>query len=233
MRIPRIFLDQELTKNKTYKLDKDSFHHLLVIKKREGDKIEVFNSKGQFLEASISLINKKTCEIFSIGEIKIQEKSFPKISLGISEIKNFEKILNEVTQLGVHRVDCLSSERCKFLKNPSEKKMERWKKVIIGACEQSGNNLMPQINHMTLDEWQEDIPSKNKFYLYLGENKSIEFLSKLNEIYFSIGPEGGFSPKEIDKMKSNGLEGISLGELVIKTETVPTVLLSMLRILNK
>ena len=90
MRIPRIFLDQELTKNKTYKLDKDSFHHLLVIKKREGDKIEVFNSKGQFLEASISLINKKTCEIFSIGEIKIQEQTFPKISLGISEIKNFE-----------------------------------------------------------------------------------------------------------------------------------------------
>ena len=40
MRIPRIFLDQELTKNKTYKLDKNSFHHLLVIKKREGDKIE-------------------------------------------------------------------------------------------------------------------------------------------------------------------------------------------------
>ena len=65
MRIPRIFIDQELTKNKTYKLDKDSFHHLLVIKKREGDKIEVFNSKGQFLQASISLINKKTCEIFS------------------------------------------------------------------------------------------------------------------------------------------------------------------------
>ena len=67
MRIPRIFLDQELTKNKTYKLDKDSFHHLLVIKKREGDKIEVFNSKGQFLEASISLINKKTCEILQIS----------------------------------------------------------------------------------------------------------------------------------------------------------------------
>ena len=233
MRIPRIFLDQELTKNKTYKLDKDSFHHLLVIKKREGDKIEVFNSTGQSLEASISLINKKTCEIFSIGKTKIQEKTFPKISLGISEIKNFEKILNEVTQLGVYRVDCLSSERSKFLKEPSEKKIERWKKVVTGACEQSGNNWMPQIGHKTLDEWQMEIPSKNKFYLNPGENNNIESLSKLDEIYFSIGPEGGFSPKEIDKMKSNGLEGISLGELVIKTETVPTVLLSMLKILNK
>ena len=60
-----------------------------------------------------------------------------------------------------------------------------------------------------------------------------ESLSKLEEIYLSIGPEGGFSPKEIDKMRSNGLEGISLGDLVIKTETVPTVLLSMLKILNK
>ena len=233
MRIPRIFLDQELTKNKTYKLDKDSFHHLLVIKKREGDKIEVFNSKGQFLEASISLINKKACEIFSTGEVKIKELNFPKISLGISEIKNFEKILNEVTQLGVYRVDCLSSERSKFLKKPSEKKLERWKKVIIGACEQSGNNWMPEIGYMTLDEWQDEISSVNKFYLHPGENKKIESLSNLDEIFFSIGPEGGFSPKEIDKMKSNGLEGISLGELVIKTETVPTVLLSMLKILNK
>ena len=86
MRIPRIFLDQELTKNKTYQLDKDSFHHLLVLKKREGDKIEVFNSKGQFLEASISLINKKKCEVFSVGETKVQEKTLPKISLGISTI---------------------------------------------------------------------------------------------------------------------------------------------------
>ena len=233
MRIPRIFLDQELTKNKTYKLDKESFHHLLVIKKREGDKIEVFNTKGQFLEASISLINKKTCEIFSTSETKIQEEIFPKISLGISEIKNFEKILNEVTQLGVHRVDCLSSERSKFLKEPSEKKIERWKKVITGACEQSGNNWMPQIGYMTLDKWQEQIPTKNKFFLHPSENKDIKSLSKLDEIYFSIGPEGGFSPKEIDKMKTNGLEGITLGQLVIKTETVPTVLLSMLKNLNK
>ena len=162
-----------------------------------------------------------------------QKKTFPKISLGISEIKNFEKILNEVTQLGVYRVDCLSSERSKFLKKPSEKKIERWKKVVTGACEQSGNNWMPQIGHKTLEEWQLEIPSENKFYLNPGENKNIESLSKLDEIYFSIGPEGGFSPKEIDKMKSNGLEGISLGELVIKTETVPTVLLSMLKILNK
>ena len=75
--------------------------------------------------------------------------------------------------------------------------------------------------------------SENKFYLNPGENKNIESLSKIDEIYFSIGPEGGFSNEEIDKMKSNGLEGISLGELVIKTETVPTVLLSMLKILNK
>ena len=92
---------------------------------------------------------------------------------------------------------------------------------------------MPQIGYMTLDEWQEEISSANKFYLHPGENKNIESLSNLDEIFFSIGPEGGFSPKEIDKMKSNGLEGISLGELVIKTETVPTVLLSMLKILNK
>ena len=138
-----------------------------------------------------------------------------------------------MTQLGVYRVDCLSSERSKFLKKPSEKKIERWKKVVTGACEQSGNNWMPQIGHKTLDEWQMEIPSENKFYLNPGENKNIESLSKLDELYFSIGPEGGFSPKEIDKMKSNGLEGISLGELVIKTETVPTVLLSMLKILNK
>ena len=116
---------------------------------------------------------------------------------------------------------------------PSEKKIERWKKVITGACEQSGNNWMPLIGHKTLDEWQMDITSENKFYLNPGEIKNIESLSKLEEIYFSIGPEGGFSPKEIDKMRSNGLEGVSLGDLVIKTETVPIVLLSMLKILNK
>ena len=59
MRIPRIFLDQELTKNKTYKLDKDSFHHLLVIKKREGDKIEVFNSQISHYAFMIYKILKK------------------------------------------------------------------------------------------------------------------------------------------------------------------------------
>jgi RsmE family RNA methyltransferase len=74
---------------------------------------------------------------------------------------------------------------------------------------------------------------KINFFYTQGENKDIKSLSKLDEIYFSIGPEGGFSPKEIDKMKSNGLEGITLGQLVIKTETVPTVLLSMLKTLNK
>ena len=76
-----------------------------------------------------------------------------------------------------------------------------------------------------------EIKSKNKYYLHPGENLDLKSLTGLNEIFIGIGPEGGFSPEEISSFKSKGFQGVSIGDLIIKTETVPTVLLSMLKVI--
>ena len=90
---------------------------------------------------------------------------------------------------------------------------------------------MPKLSFNKLDQWQEEIKSKNKYYLHPGENLDLKSLTGLNEIFIGIGPEGGFSPEEISSFKSKGFQGVSIGDLIIKTETVPTVLLSMLKVI--
>ena len=114
-------------------------------------------------------------------------------------------------------------------------KKDHWEKIARSACEQCGRNFIPEIeNPRLLDKFITEKSSNFKIILDPTSSKTFNEINPQDRnIDILIGPEGGFSPKEIDKMKSNGLEGVSLGELVIKTETVPTVLLSMLKILNK
>ena len=231
MRIPRIFLDQELAENKSYLLDKESSHHLKVIKINDGEMIELFNSKGQSVIGKIITKEKNSYKINAKSPLKLQKKELPKVSLGIAEIKNFKKILNETTQLGIYQIDCLVTQRSKFKKKPSEKKIQSWYKILQSSCEQSGNNWMPKLSFNKLDKWQEEVKSKNKYYLHPGENLNLRSLTGLDEIFIGIGPEGGFSPEEISSFKSKGFQGVSIRDLIIKTETVPTVLLSMLKVI--
>ncbi|MFL2753989.1 MAG: RsmE family RNA methyltransferase [Gammaproteobacteria bacterium] len=231
MRIPRIFYPFELEPNSEIKLNISSSNHLKVINVKINKHIEVFNGKGFFCKAVVKKIEKKIIFLELNSKINFSKINKLQINLAISEIKNFDKIVRESCQLGVTKISCLESARSKFKNLPSTKKILRWEAISISACEQCGLNWKPEISSMTLNEWVENSNSESKILLNPKSSDTLKSIEASNSFDLAIGPEGGFSEEEIIFFEKNNFKSISCGDLILKTETMPVVVLSMVKAL--
>jgi 16S rRNA (uracil1498-N3)-methyltransferase len=118
-----------------------------------------------------------------------------------------------------------------------EKKIVRWNKIAESAAKQSKRNVIPLIEQTI--KFNEMIKELEQYDLILVayENESKQTLKnvlekvkkdEINNVALIIGPEGGVDSKEIDLLIQSGAECISLGKRILRTETAPLALLSML-----
>ena len=92
---------------------------------------------------------------------------------------------------------------------------------------------MPKISQKNLKDWLDESKSKNRFFLDPRADFYIGNIKRFSSIDIAMGPEGGFSSKEEDLFKKYNFIGINCGNLVIKTESMPIVVLSMLKVLSE
>ena len=171
---------------------------------------------------------KKTFLIKTNKNLNFSKKLKPIFNLGISEIKNFDNVVKQSTPLGINSINCLSSERSKIRKKPSQSKIERWKKIAASSCEQCGMDWVPQIYSYELMSWAHNSNDSLKIVLNPKATKSIKDLKKAESLSIAIGPEGGFTDNEIEKLEEEGFISINCGDMIFRTDTMPIVILSML-----
>ncbi|MBD80934.1 MAG: 16S rRNA (uracil(1498)-N(3))-methyltransferase [Crocinitomicaceae bacterium] len=199
----------------------ESKHALKVIRMKQGDQLLVLNGEGAKAKGRIDLINKKNCTI-NILEIENEERrANTHLTLAIAPTKNisrFEWFVEKATEIGVDRIVpvlCSRSER-KHLKT------ERINKILISAMKQSGQLFLPQLDELTpIKSFIEDNP--NGFMAYVDTDENTPQLSKAIEkhkkLTILIGPEGDFTPDEINLAANNGYTFVKLGPSVLRTET--------------
>lgn len=161
---------------------------------------------------------------FRVLETHLVKPVFRKLSLAVSLVKkdNFEWVIQKGTELGVTEFIPLISER-------SEKKgfnMERAEKIMIEALEQSGRGDMAFIQPpIDLDIFLNT--EKRKVVAF--NTSGIKFSSRNSkeEIVACIGPEGGWSEKEIEMFKSKNVEVIELNTPVLRAETAAIVVATL------
>lgn len=231
MRIPRIFYPFELESNSEIELDTASSNHLKVIRIKSNQVLEIFNGKGFFCEAVVLKIKNKIITLKLDSNIKFVKKDNLQINMAIAEIKNFDKIIREACQLGVATISCINTSRTKSVNMPSSQKLSRWEAVAISSCEQCGLNWKPKILVISVDEWINASESKNKIVLNPQSSIKLSNVKKSKSFDLAIGPEGGFSSDEVDLFQANNFQSISCGNLTFKTETMPIVVLSMIKAL--
>jgi 16S rRNA (uracil1498-N3)-methyltransferase len=84
---------------------------------------------------------------------------------------------------------------------------------------------------MNLNEWVENSISESKILLNPKSSDTLKSIKASNSFDLVIGPEGGFSEEEIIFFEKNNFKSISCGDLILKTETMPVVVLSMVKAL--
>ncbi len=242
MRLHRFYVEQKIVEGEILTINSTELVHQVrrVFRLRSGDQVVVFNGTGFDYE----------CKIDSYGEgNKIGDDSVirllvvssrpsrfsPKRRLflctAIVKKDTFEWIVEKASELGVTDIIPVEAER-------SEKKAlneDRLKKIAIEACEQSGRGTTPMVHQiMGLGEAAAFLKKEEKGIQVLafhtnGEKMGIAERSHLQEaspLAIFIGPEGGWSEKEIDLFHANSIPVFCLGAQVLRTETAVIASLS-------
>ena len=231
MAVPYFYEPQITNSNSTYVLSEETSKHVVqVLRMKEGDRIDLTNGMGQLFEAIITLAHKKNSSV-QIQAQKTIEPSTQKIILGISLLKNvtrLEWLLEKATEMGVHTIIPLICERTIH----ERFKTDRMQNILQSAMIQSQQVWLPILTAPTnYTEFLKTYNSAQKLIAHCepGEKKSIKNLTSSNECILLIGPEGDFSPNEIEQALQLNYQAIHLGPTRLRTETAGLFALSVLK----
>jgi 16S rRNA (uracil1498-N3)-methyltransferase len=229
--LSRIYTTCELGKNQTLTLSGDIFHYCKsVLRMKILDKFRIFNQYNGEFEAKITLINKRDLQIVTGDKLRDVEFLRPLV-LAICIIKSdrFVEAIKAAVQLGVSEIIPIISDRTQC----SNINYERIMKCIIESLEQSEGFLPPLLTKpIALQEFCNKTNIEQIIFANEEENEGkINAIKKFkNNIAILVGPEGGFSSNEQEKLLLNPkITSITLGNRVLRSEVA---VISMIACVN-
>jgi 16S rRNA (uracil1498-N3)-methyltransferase len=215
------------------RLCNEDAHHLLnVLRMREGDKLIIADGNGR--EALCALTAERKAEILEVfasrGEPVSPIHLYPSLSKG----DRFEWMLQKAAELGAVTVTPVMSERC-VSGIPSAVKLERYRRILRSAAEQSGRGRIPELRGALSFPDAADAAKGLRVFCYEEEsNITLRqiFSEGFDEISVMTGPEGGYTPEEAETAKLKGWKHVSLGNTVLRCETAPLMVLSVINYLS-
>lgn len=222
----------------------EAHHAIHVLRLKEGDSVNVFDGRGHEGQCAVCCVSADAVQLKLLTQSNAL--ALPcRITLAQAvPKKNMDLILQKATELGVSSILPLISERTIVqLDDQNSKKLDRWQAICLEACKQSGNNWLPDVQppqkardfFAALDGQPRAFdlkliaslqPDSRPLKKILADNVCV---SSTSSVLMMIGPEGDFTPAEINLAKSAGCLPLSLGPLVLRSETAALYALSILR----
>jgi 16S rRNA (uracil1498-N3)-methyltransferase len=224
----QLFYNTEITDTSSnFTFDKTESRHIVrVLRKQEGDQLHITNGKGYLFLAEISIASDKKClvNIISVTEKKKAWKYRLHIAVAPTKLNDrLEWFLEKATEIGIDEITpiiCKHSERKTI-------KLERFEKIVLSAMKQSLKFHLPKINPaVSFKEFTNHKQSGDLFIAHCEEQHKKSFKQEIkpnSDITILIGPEGDFSPNEIQLALDNKYIPVSLGESRLRTETAALV----------
>lgn len=224
-------------------LSGDSLQALRLWKPLRGELITVIDQTFSFFRARVVEISPQTA-LIRVFERKASEENKLSFTLhqALPEKERMEWIIQKATELGVQTIVPFQSEKSITLieREQKQKKAHHWPLVALRAAKQCRRSDLPTITPVCSFEESLDLAQYSQSRLFLWEKAPITstlttYLQHHHqqEKRFSImiGPEGGFSSREATLAQRAGFTPISLGPRLLRTETAPLVILSILQFL--
>ena len=205
----------------------DSKHITKSFRKNMGDLIKITNGNGSICDAEI--IEKGRNIKVEIKKIVNYEREKISIHVALSPLKNtsrFEWFVEKATELGINQITPIISDY-------SEKRKvnkERLERIIISSMKQSNQCYRPILN--TIVDYKTFILSNKEEKIMANlktNNKLQKKLLESDNLCLLIGPEGGFSNKEIEYSIKNNVKEITLGNNRLRSETAAIYSISAIK----
>ncbi|PKL51469.1 MAG: 16S rRNA (uracil(1498)-N(3))-methyltransferase [Nitrospira bacterium HGW-Nitrospira-1] len=232
----RIFLQQvSLLKHPVVIKDEKAHYLFSVLRCKTGDGLIVTDEKGCSYTAQILSASKKEVTMDITGNYIMNTESALNIILiqGLLKGEKMDIVIQKTTELGVNAVIPVITERSQIRET---RKHLRWKKIAEEASRQSGRTRMPEIFETCSFTEVFNIPDlisgKGIIFWEEGGEKLPVVINKLSHrdrIFLFIGPEGGFSEKEVLSASEKGFFIATLGSRILKAETAAITAVSIIQ----
>lgn len=231
----RFFLPPESWAAGDWKLVEEEAHHCAkVFRHKEGDEIEIFDGQGNCRDARISAVRSREVQLEPQDEHAAQERScFLTLAQAIPKGKNMDLIVQKSVELGVSCIVPLLTERTVVKASEGKDLSSKWRRVALEACKQCGQNWLPEVTPVqSLKEWAATDEDGLRLVAALTEDaRSLKELvadRQYSSASILIGPEGDFTPDELQSLQSQEYLPLTLGPLVLRAETAALYALSIL-----
>ena len=229
----RFYIQKKQIKSPSAVLTGSEHHHLSrVVRKREGERVFLFTEKGENFTARIDKIEKSKTSL-TILKAGLQKEPGVRVTLAPSLVKPraLELILQKSTELGVSCFVPVIAERSVVkISDKTEKKINRWHRIILAASKQCRRPAPPIIEEpLSLKKFLDIKKAKVKIFL---DEKGGEYLkdfvfSSFKEnskkfppsVIILLGPEGGWTDREKQDIVRHGYTAVSLGHNILRAET--------------
>ena len=235
MKHVRLYQNAPLKINDKVLLDEYASHHLIkVLRFPQGQDITLFNGDGNDYQANV-LSTEKQCEVhINSCEPNLSESSLNlTLAQGVAKGDKMDFLIQKAVELGVNQIIPIFTEHCvvRLKDEKLKKRMQHWRKIIIGACEQSGRSVIPELAKPLDLTALMGCDLGHVFVLHHRAEKSLLEFDKINKAVIVIGPEGGLSDEEIAYAIQQGAQPLLLGSRVLRTETASLAALANMQLL--
>lgn len=204
------------------RLDAEESRHLLtVLRRQEGDRLQLTDGKGFFYAAEILEAGKKQAVVRILETHQIPEP-VARLHIAIAptkQIDRFEWFLEKATEIGIHEITpllCKRSERTTI-------RQDRLEKILISAMKQSLQSRLPVLHPLTpFKQLVQQAREPRRFIAWCPEEPPPHLMHQLpaaSDALVLIGPEGDFTAEEAALAQASGFAPVGLGPTRLRTET--------------
>lgn len=228
---PRLCIQySEIFPGKIIELSKEDRRYIFnVLRSHRGDIISIFDGKGKSFKAR--LIDDRKIEVLEEEKLLTEDAFSLSLCQALLKGEKMEMVIQKATELGVKKIIPFVSERCVIKET---RKAERWRKIAKEASEQAQRSIVPEI--IDVVSFSELIKNIKNGILFWEKAKTplIQVMSEINphqDIFLLIGPEGGFTHKEVSQAEEKKIKIAALGKRILKAETASIVSVSLVSFL--
>lgn len=236
--MPKFFAYKGQIENDSFIIEGTDANHIgTVLRSKAGEGIVICDGEGTDYYCTLTEVDKKRVVAHIDERRAVESEPKTKITLyqGLPKSDKMELIIQKCVELGISRIVPVKTEfAVAKLDGKEEKKVDRWQKIAESAAKQCGRGIIPTVD-MPMTFAQAATDSKacdGRIIPYENEREnSIKTFAKAfqgESIAIFIGPEGGFSPKEIEMAMEQGITSVTLGKRILRTETAGMVTCAVL-----
>jgi len=209
---------------------KDAHHIINVLRMQVGQQLQIVSNDQVSALMEITALTEAVVSVRLVERLLTAHEPSVRIILaqGLPKGDKMDFVVQKAVEMGVSEIIPLSMDNCvvKLDAVRAKKKTERWQKIVEEAAKQSKRDIVPKVSlPMTLKQLltnKQDVLLKIVAYEVedrRGLRELLQAQENIKEVLLLIGPEGGISKEEFALAETKGMQSVSLGKRILRTET--------------